>query len=216
MNPSVILQYVSLDPMAPRPDYGFVFDDVPVDYPIRRTARSGTGGAQGAQSSDCQALGLVLLDHALRSVNASQRISALKRLSDGKPVIPGEWHFSISHSATQVGVLLSRAPVGFDWEPRESVVEGNLRLWNGVRRPAEATTPTQAWVAMEAVLKAHGGGLKALHGLEFNQGVATVGHQRYTYRWLSVESHIAAMASEQILVDPVIQKLRLSDLPNGS
>jgi hypothetical protein len=205
VNPAVILHYAALRPALPNADYDFVFEQVP---------ESVSAGWRGSVRPG-RALGLVLLAKALEAAAAGVSLAQLCRAANGKPMLAGEWHFSLSYSASHVGVALSSVPIGFDWEAAAAVTPRDLRLWPATQRPLGLTDATQQWVAIEAVLKAHGGGLRSRTHLAFTDDMASVGAQSFHWRSFAVAGHAAALAAPQRLGELRMQLWQPAALPTS-
>ena len=130
-----------------------------------------------AQDRSASLLGLALLEHAVVADGGAFDPQRLERTATGKPVLPGDRSFSISHAAGHVGCAVTcHGAIGLDFEAPGAARWEDLRLVLGAdetaRLRAGGQEPTEVWVQVEALLKASGRGLGtgAVVGLEAGGG----------------------------------------------
>ena len=117
-----------------------------------------------ASDRDASVLGIALLARACAHAGVACEVATLRFPERAKPHGLVGCDFSISHAGGFVGCVLSSAAVGFDWEPEEAAAWSDLRQ---LLMPAECHrlqaagwTATEAWVALEAIVKAAGIGME--------------------------------------------------------
>lgn len=136
----------------------------------------------------------------------------------GKPSLPGETQFNLSHSGDFVGLYVSEEPVGLDIE---EIDRCDLSIVRGAFTPEEALSIHDqesfalAWTRKEAVTKCLGSGIEnptRLGLVALDDGSYQYQGTVYWARSLTIDGHVATMAKATDSRFPEAEFVRTSSL----